>query len=121
MTGSLLLAPKSFELPDEIRRFEKGTVEIVTVGEYSVARGTFSPGWHWGEHLKAIAQTNLCEVEHLGYVLSGKMRIRMQDGTEAEFGAGDIMAVRPGHDAWVLGKEPCVIVDFAGAATYARR
>jgi hypothetical protein len=120
-SGSVLLVQKSFDTPDEVRRFEKGTVEVVNVGEHTVGRATFAPGWHWAEHLKGTAGTDLCQAEHLGYVIAGKMLIRMQDGSEAEFGAGDVMAVRPGHDAWVLGKEPCVVVDFAGAATYAKR
>lgn len=120
-TGSVLLVQKSFDTPDEVRRFEKGTLEVVNVGEHTVARATFAPGWRWSEHVQPIAGTDLCEVEHLGYVVGGKMQVRMEDGSEAEFGPGDVMAVRPGHDAWVLGKEPCVLVDFAGASTYAKR
>lgn len=119
-TGSLLLAQKSFDQPDEVRQFEKGSIEIVKVGEHTVGRATFAPGWRWSQHVQPIAGTDLCEVDHLAYVVSGKMKVRMADGTEAEFGPTEIMAIRPGHDAWVLGKEPCVIVDFAGAATYAK-
>lgn len=120
-TGSALLLQKSFEAPDEVRRFANGSLEIVNLGEHTVARATFAPGWHWSEHVGPIAQTKLCEVEHLAYVLSGRMRIRMEDGTEAEFGTGEVMAVKPRHDAWVLGKEPCVLIDFTGGPTYAKR
>lgn len=120
-TGSVLLSQKSFELPDEVRRFERGTVEIVNLGEHTVARATFEPGWRWSEHVRPIAQTQLCEVEHLGYVVSGRMHVRMSDGTQAEFKAGDVMGVKPQHDAWVEGNEPCVVIDFAGASTYAKR
>lgn len=120
-TGSVLLVQKSFDLPDEVRKFEKGSLEVLNLGEHTVARATFSPGWRWSEDVKPIAQTALCEVEHLAYVLSGRMTVRMNDGSQAEFAAGDIMAVKPHHDAWVLGSEPCVIIDFAGAANYAKR
>lgn len=119
-SGSLLLQ-KSFDTADEVRRFEKGTVEVVNVADHSLARATFLPGWRWSEHVRPIAQTELCDVEHLGYVVSGRMAVRMNDGSEAEFQAGDVMAVKPHHDAWVLGSEPCVIVDFTGAATYAKK
>jgi mannose-6-phosphate isomerase-like protein (cupin superfamily) len=107
-----LLAGKSFEAPDEVRRFEKGTLEVVTVGEHTVARATLAPGWHWAEHIGPVAGTRLCDVEHLGYVVSGRMHVRMEDGSEAEFGAGEVLSIKPGHDAWVLGKEPFVFLDF---------
>jgi quercetin dioxygenase-like cupin family protein len=119
-TGSILLTQKSFDTPDEVRRFEKGSLEVVNIGERSVARARFEPGWHWAEHVKPLAQTQLCEVEHFGYVLTGRMRIRMNDGTEAEYKAGDIMAVKPHHDGWVVGNEPCIVIDWAGGATYAK-
>lgn len=119
-TGSVLVQ-KSFDMPDEVRRFERGYVEVVKIGDHTVARANFEPGWRWSQHLKPVAQTELCEVEHLGYVISGKMKIRMSDGSEAEYKAGDLMAVKPGHDGWVTGTEPCVIVDWAGASTYAKR
>jgi len=120
-SGSLLLIQKSFDAADEVRRFEKGTVEVVNVADHSIARATFLPGWRWSEHVRPIAQTELCEVEHLGYVASGRMTVRMNDGSEAEFKAGDVMAVKPHHDALVTGSEPCVVIDFAGAATYAKK
>lgn len=120
-TGSVLLTQKSFDMPDEVRRFERGYLEVVTVGEHTVARAHFEPGWRWSEHVKPVAQTELCLVEHFGYVVSGRMTIRTSDGTEAEFKTGDIMAIKPGHDAWVVGDTPCVLVDWAGATTYAKR
>jgi quercetin dioxygenase-like cupin family protein len=118
-TGSVLLAGKSFDAPDEVRRFEKGSLEVVNVAEYAVARATFAPGWHWAEHVGPMAGTRLCQAEHLGYIVSGRMQIRMEDGSEAEFGAGEVFTIKPHHDAWVLGKEPCVVLDFVGALTYA--
>lgn len=120
-SGSLLLAQKSFDMADEVRRFEKGTVEVVNAGDHSLARATFLPGWRWSEHVRPIAQTELCDVEHLAYVVSGRMAVRMNDGSEAEFSTGEVMAVKPHHDAWVVGDQPCVIVDYTGAATYAKK
>ena len=119
-TGSLMLGQKSFDTPDEVRNFEKGSMEIVTLGEHTVARATFEPGWRWATHVRPIAQTELCQVEHVGYVVSGHMKIRMKDGSEADYRPGDVMAVKPGHDAWVTGKAPCIVIDFAGAKTYAK-
>jgi quercetin dioxygenase-like cupin family protein len=120
-TGSIVLGQKSFDMPDEVRRFEKGTVEVVTLGDHSIARATFEPGWRWSEHVKPIAQTPLCEVEHEGYFISGRMRVRTQDGTEAEYKTGDVMHLMPNHDAWIVGDEPCVVIDWAGASTYAKK
>ena len=120
-TETVLLTQKTFDMPDEVRRFDRGFLEVLNFGDYSVARATFQPDWHWAEHVKPLAQTELCEVEHMGYVLSGRMKIRTSDGAEAEYQAGDVMAIKPGHDAWVLGREPCIIIDWAGASTYAKR
>jgi hypothetical protein len=120
-TGSIMLGQKTFDMPDEVRSFEKGTVEVVTLGDHSIARATFGPGWRWSEHVKPIAQTPLCEVEHEGYVVSGRMHVRSQDGTEAEYKAGDVMHLAPNHDAWIVGDEPCVVIDWAGASTYAKK
>jgi hypothetical protein len=119
-TGSELAGPKKFEKPDEVRRFEHGIVEVVNLGDHSVARATFRPGWRWSGDVKPLAQTALCEVEHELYFISGRMRVRMADGTEVEFGDGDVAHVMPNHDAWVVGEEPCVVIDWAGATTYGK-
>lgn len=113
---------KSFDSPDETRPFEgKGRAEVVTVGGHEVGKGTFEPGWRWSENVKPIAQTDSCEVPHLGYVLSGQMRIFMDDGSEAQVGPGDVASIPPGHDAEVVGDEPCVMVDFGEIGDYAKR
>ena len=113
---------KSFDSPDETRPFEgKGQAEVVTVGGHEVGRGTFEPGWRWSENVKPIAQTDSCEVPHLGYVVSGQMRISMDDGSEAQVGPGDVASIPPGHDAEVVGDEPCVMVDFGEISEYAKR
>ena len=113
---------KRFESADEVRPFAAlGRVEIVNIGGGVVGKATFEPGWRWSEHVKPIAGTDSCQAAHLGYVLSGRQAVRMDDGTELEYGPGDVVSIPPGHDAWVVGGEPCVVLDFAGMAEYAKR
>ena len=112
---------KNFDRPDETRTFERGKVDVVKLDHGTIGRGIFEPGWRWSECVKPIVQTKSCEVAHFGYVVSGHMKIRMDDGTETEFGPGDAMDVAPGHDAWIVGKEACVLVDVTGAEHYAER
>ncbi len=113
---------KRFDSPDETRAFaDKGHVELVNIGGGVVGRAVFEPGWRWSEHVKPIAGTDSCQAAHVGYVVSGQQVVRMDDGTELEFSAGDVVAIPPGHDGWVVGNEPCVVIDFAGMADYAKR
>jgi uncharacterized cupin superfamily protein len=113
---------KNFDSPDEVREFEgKGKADVVQIGGQTVGRGTFEPGWKWSENVKPIAGTDSCEVSHLGYVVSGRMRVRMDDGAEGEVGPGNVVAIPPGHDAEVVGDEPCVLVDFGEFGDYAKR
>ena len=116
------LAGKRFENPDEVREFVGGTgcVELVDLNGHAVGRGTFEPGWRWSEHVKPLAGTASCQAGHTGYILSGRMGVRMDDGSEGEIGPGDAMVIPPGHDAWVVGNEPCVALDFSGMADYAK-
>lgn len=103
---------KSFDNPDETRPFEgKGRVEIISLGGREIGRGVFEPGWRWSDNVKPLAETESCEFEHLGYVLSGQMRVYMDDGSEGEIGPGDVFSIPAGHDAEVVGNEPCVMVD----------
>jgi quercetin dioxygenase-like cupin family protein len=114
------LERRRFDSPDEVRAMSgKGSVEIVRIGGGVVGRVTFEPGWRWSDHVKPIAGTDSCQAAHLGYVISGRQGVRMDDGTELEFGPGDVIAIPPGHDGWVIGDEPCVLLDFAGMAHYA--
>ena len=115
------MGSKSFNTPDEVRTFTKGKVELVKLGEATIGRATFEPGWRWSTCVKSLANTNSCEAAHFGYQISGTMRIRMDDGTELECKAGDVALVPPGHDAWVVGTEPVVIVDFQGMPNYAKQ
>ena len=112
---------KRFDSPDEVRPMaDKGRVDIVMVGDGVVGKATFEPGWRWSDHVKPIAGTESCQAAHLGYVLSGRQKIVMDDGSELEFGPGDVVAIPPGHDGWVVGDEACVVLDFAGMSQYAK-
>lgn len=116
------LQAKRFEAPDEVRPFKDGTgqVELVDLAGHAVGRGTFAPGWRWSEHVKPIAGTGSCQVEHIGYVLDGRMVVAMDSGGEVEFGPGDVFHMPPGHDAWIVGDTPCVLLDFGGLRGYAK-
>jgi gentisate 1,2-dioxygenase len=111
---------KSFERPDETRTFPNGKLEIVDLDGTPMGRATFMPGWRWSESIKPVANTHSCQVSHLGFVMSGRMTIVMDDGTRLNFAAGDAMAIPAGHDAWVEGNEPCVVIDFVGFENFAK-
>jgi len=113
---------KNFDSPDETRAFEgKGQAKVVELAGHTVGYGTFEPGWKWSENVKPIAGTSSCQVAHFGYVLSGSMRVYMDDGQEIEINPGDVVAIPPGHDAEVTGSEACVMVDFGEIGDYAKR
>jgi hypothetical protein len=113
---------KSFESPDETRNLDKMALASVNVGGAAVGRATFQPGWRWSEVVKPVAGTDECAVHHLGLMLSGRLHVVHSDGSEADFSAGDVYNVQPGHDAWVIGDEPVVAVEFDAATvgTYAK-
>jgi mannose-6-phosphate isomerase-like protein (cupin superfamily) len=111
---------KSFEQPEEVRSINKGKIDVVKLGEMSVMKATFEPGWRWSECVKPIVGTESCQVNHMLHFVSGRMGVRMEDGTEVEFGAGDVGVIPAGHDAWIIGNEKCVSIDFQGGATYAK-
>ena len=111
---------KSFQQPDETREFPRGRAEILNVGGGQVGRLVFQPGWRWSNDVKPIAGTASCEAPHFQYHVSGRLAIRMDDGAEFTVGPGDITALPSGHDAWVVGDEPVVTIDWFGAGTYAR-
>lgn len=116
------LAKGSFGSPAEVRDLSgKGTVELVKIGDVTVSRTTFQPGWRWSEHVKPIVGGDSCQALHHSFVTSGRIAVRMDDGSEDEFVAGDVWVIPPGHDAWVVGDEAVVAYDFSpGAATYAK-
>jgi hypothetical protein len=116
------LDSQNIETPHETRPFHAhGKMEVITLGDFTLGKGTFEPGWRWSEDVKPIAKTDSCQSHHLGYCLSGRMRIFMGDGSEAEIGPGDAFEIPPGHDAEVVGDEACVNIDFGGFGDYAKR
>jgi hypothetical protein len=111
---------QSFTAPDEIREFPKGRAEIVKIGSGEVGRLIFEPGWRWSTDLKPLVNTESCEAPHFQYHVSGQLAILMDDGTEFIAQPGDVTSLPSGHDAWVVGNEPAVVVDWFGASTYAK-
>ncbi|HLF04800.1 MAG TPA: cupin domain-containing protein [Dehalococcoidia bacterium] len=116
------LMRKALDNPDETRSFVdgKGKAQIVKIGDVTLGRGIFEPGWQWSKHVKPIVKTDSCQAAHTGMVLEGRMRVRMNDGTEAEVGPGDAFYMAPGHDAWIVGNQRCVIIDVTGFGNYAK-
>ena len=111
---------KTLDRPDETRSFERGRMDLVTIGGGVVGRLTLQPGWRWSEHVKPIAGTELCEAPHFQYHLAGVLHVVMADGTEFDARPGDVTALPSGHDAWVVGDDPVVVVDWQGATRYGR-
>ncbi len=105
--------------PTQTREFSHGRVEVFEIGGQVIGRASYDPGWRWSEHVGPLVGTDLCNVEHLGVVISGRAAVKMTDGTEITMEPGDLFAIPPGHDSWVVGDEPYVSIHFAGADTYA--
>jgi hypothetical protein len=114
------LEHRGFAEPDEVREFPHGRAEILNLGGGTVGRLICEPGWRWSADVKPIAGTDSCQAPHLQYHVSGRLGVRMDDGTELEIGPGEISSLPPGHDAWVIGDEPVVVVDWHGASNYAK-
>jgi hypothetical protein len=111
---------KTFATPDDVREFPNGNAEILEVSGSEVGRLTFRPGWRWSTDVQPLAKTHSCEAPHFQYHVSGRLGIRMDDGTEFVAGPGDVTSLPKGHDAWVIGDEPVVVVDWFGATNYAK-
>jgi quercetin dioxygenase-like cupin family protein len=107
--------------PDETRTFEKGKIELANLGDVTIGRVTLEPGWSWEKCVKPLVKTNSCQAPHTQYVIPGRIKVAMDDGTEEEFGPGDAAVIPPGHNAWVIGDEPVVGIDFTGLKEYAKR
>src|SRR5438309_1877740 len=105
---------KNLSHADETRNLPKTKIEVVHLDNTTIMRATFQSGWKWSECVKPTAGTKSCEVPHINYIISGRMKIVMDDGTEKEMGAGDVAVIPPSHDAWVIGNEPCIAIDFSG-------
>ena len=111
---------KSFNNPDEVRTFPKGKLELVKVGGATIGRAVFEPGWRWATSVQPLVNTKSCEAPHFQYHVAGTLKVLMDDGTELECKAGDVSLLPTGHDAWVIGDEPVVVVDFQGMIDYAK-
>ncbi|MFA5930472.1 MAG: cupin domain-containing protein [Candidatus Micrarchaeia archaeon] len=113
---------KSFsDKANETRGFKNGGLELMKIGGGTVGRLTLQKGWRWSKDVKPIAKTEWCEAPHFQYHVSGRLHVKMSDGQEFELAAGDISFLPAGHDAWVVGDEPVVLVDWYGAGNYAKK
>jgi hypothetical protein len=111
---------KDFAKADEVRTFPNGEVELLHIGGSDIGRLILQPGWRWSEHVKPLAGTDLCEAPHFQYHVAGTLRIEMADGTQFDAVPGQVTALPSGHDAWVVGDEPVIVVDWWGASNYAK-
>ena len=111
---------KNFSSPDETRTFGHGKAELIQIGGGTIGRLTLEPGWRWSQDVKPLAGTAWCEAPHFQYQVSGRLHVVMEDGAEFDLGPGDVSALPSGHDAWVIGDEPVVLVDWFGASNYAK-
>jgi hypothetical protein len=112
---------RSFGKADEVREFPNGRAEILKVGDSDLGRLVLEPGWRWSVDVKPIAGTDSCTAPHFQYHVSGQLAVRMDDGTEFVAGPGDVTSLPSGHDAWVVGDEPVVVIDWFGASNYAKQ
>jgi hypothetical protein len=109
-----------FTTPDEVRSPDPhATIELVNLGDGQIGRYTFQPGWRWSEHIRPVVGGDSCQTHHVGYLISGRMGIRTDDGATGEVTAGSVYEIPPGHDGWVVGDQPVVVVEFQGASHYA--
>jgi hypothetical protein len=111
---------RNFTSPDETRTPDKTRIELVNIAGGQIGRYTFEPGWRWSECIKPVAKTDTCQVEHIGYCVSGGLLITHQDGTQQDITPGMVYRIAPGHDGYNKGSEPAVVVEFQGAANFAK-
>ena len=122
MTQTQPLELRSFDEPDEVREGNNWRLELLNLaGGAQVGRITLQPGWRWTEHVRPVAGTELCQAPHQQYQVAGRIHVVMADGAEVEFGPGDVVSLPPGHDAWVVGDETAVAIDWQGASVWAAR
>lgn len=112
---------KDFKSPDETRSFENGKLDILNINKGTIGLFTLQPGWRWKEHVKPIVKTDWCEAPHFQYIVSGKLHVAMEDGQEFDLHAGQVAYLPSGHDAWVIGDQPVVAIDWSGATEYAKK
>jgi hypothetical protein len=110
-----------FTKPNEVREFPNGRVELIKIGNATIGRAVLEPGWRWATSVQPIVKTKSCEAPHFQYHVSGTIQVRMDDGTELLCRPGEVSLLPPGHDAWVVGDEPAVLIDFQGMVDYAKQ
>lgn len=113
-------AKVNFSAPDDVRTFPLGKVDLAKIGGAMIGKAVFQPGWKWSESVKSIAKTESCHAPHFQYHVSGVLRVKMDDGTIIDCHPGDVSYLPKGHDAWVVGNEPVVVIDFQGMIDYAK-
>jgi class 3 adenylate cyclase len=112
------LRKRNLSQPTDSRTFGRGRLDLVDMGDIAVGRTNYAPGWRWSQDVKPIVGTEACEMHHIGYVVSGRLHTEMADGSSIEIGPGDVFELPPGHDAWVIGDEPWVSIDWSGRRFY---
>jgi hypothetical protein len=121
MATAIMTELKRFTKPDEVRTFPNGRLELLHFGDGVIGKITLQPGWRWSKDVKPIAGTEWCEAPHFQYVISGRLHIVTSDKHEFDFKTGEVLSIGGGHDAWVVGREPFVAIDWAGMAEYAKQ
>ncbi|MGE0057108.1 MAG: cupin domain-containing protein [Dehalococcoidia bacterium] len=111
---------RNFSSPDETRAPDKTLIELLSIAGGQIGRYTFQPGWRWSECIKPVVHTDTCQVDHIGYMISGSLHLEHEDGTKQDIVPGMVYRIAPGHDAWNAGSEPAVVVEFQGAANFAK-
>ncbi len=111
---------KNFGVPEEVREFPKGRLELIRIGGATIGRGIFEPGWRWATSIQPFVNTSSCEAPHFQYHVSGILHVKMDDGTEFDCNPGDVSMLPSGHDAWTVGDEPAIVIDFQGMVDYAK-
>jgi quercetin dioxygenase-like cupin family protein len=114
------LQVKSHSSPDEVRTPQKTRVEVNQLEGFTLGRFTLEPGWRWSECIKPVVKTDHCQLSHVGHLVSGRLTIRLSDGTQKTINPGESYAIPPGHDAWVEGNQPVVLIEVMSADAYAK-
>jgi hypothetical protein len=112
---------KNFKKPEEVREFPLGRLELIKVGGVTIGRAVFEPGWRWSTSVQPLVKTKSCEAPHFQYHVSGVLKVVMDDGSEYECRPGDVSFFPSGHDAWVVGKDPVIVVDWHGMTEYGKK
>jgi len=120
MPAMARLQRRRFDESEDVRITGRGRVEIVELDDRVIGKLVWDPGWRWSVDVKPIAGTQYCQSHHVGYCVSGRLRVQMSDGVELEIGPNEVFEIPPGHDAWVLGDEPFVTIDFEAMRGFAR-